>query len=153
MTETPVIRIRRIRPQADADIPLPGYMSSHAAGMDIRAAVPEAAAIAPGKRFMVPTGFAIALPGGFEAQIRPRSGLAAKYSVGMINSPGTIDADYRGEIMVPLLNFGDAPFVIQRGDRIAQMVIKKVWRAKLDLVEVLDETERGDGGFGHTGIA
>jgi dUTP pyrophosphatase len=121
--------------------------------MDLRAAVPEDApmTLAPGAWTMVPTGLTIALPAGYEAQVRPRSGLAAKYGITCLNSPGTIDADYRGEIKVILINLGQAPFVIRRGERIAQMVIAPVTRAELVEVEVLDETARGAGGFGSTG--
>jgi dUTP pyrophosphatase len=104
-----------------------------------------------GELALIPTGFAIALPPGFEAQIRPRSGLAIKHGIGLINSPGTIDADYRGEIKIAVINLGKTPYTFRRGDRIAQMVIKKVYSAKLDIVEELDETKRNTGGFGHTG--
>jgi dUTP pyrophosphatase len=120
--------------------------------MDLRAAVKEPVAIAPGSISMIPTGIAIALPEGFEAQIRPRSGLAVKYGIGLINSPGTIDADYRGEILIPLINLGKTSFTVNRGDRIAQMIIQKVFRVEFTLVEHLDTTGRSDGGFGHTGI-
>jgi dUTP pyrophosphatase len=134
-------------------LPPPAYETAHAAGMDLRAAVPEDApmTLAPGAWTMVPTGLTIALPAGYEAQVRPRSGLAAKYGITCLNSPGTIDADYRGEIKVILINLGQAPFVIRRGERIAQMVIAPVTRAELVEVEVLDETARGAGGFGSTG--
>jgi dUTP pyrophosphatase len=146
------IYIRRLRPDRDSDIPLPDYMSSRASGMDIRAAVGSDVTVEPGNICLVPTGLAIALPEGFEAQIRPRSGLSARHGIGLINSPGTIDADYRGEILVPLINLGKAPYTVHRGDRIAQMVIQKVCRVTLNLVEQLDATERQNGGFGHTGI-
>lgn len=101
---------------------------------------------------MVPTGFSMAIPAGFEVQIRPRSGLAARHGIGIINSPGTIDADYRGEVMIPLINLSKKPFMLHRGDRVAQMIVQKVYQAKFDLVETLDETDRNTGGFGHTGI-
>jgi dUTP pyrophosphatase len=132
---------------------LPAYQSAHAAGLDLLAAVPDAAPIilAPGKHALVPTGLAIALPPGYEAQVRPRSGLAARYSVTVLNAPGTIDADYRGEIGVLLINHGDAPFSIRRGERIAQMVIAPVARAELVPAASLSETDRGGGGFGSTG--
>ena len=134
-------------------LPLPAYQSAHAAGLDLLAAVPESTplVLAPGKHAMVPTALAIALPEGFEAQVRPRSGLAAKHGVTVLNSPGTIDADYRGEIGVVLINHGRAPFVIRRGERIAQMVIAEVARAELAAVASLSVTERGSGGFGSTG--
>ncbi|HEY7798004.1 MAG TPA: dUTP diphosphatase [Hyphomonadaceae bacterium] len=132
---------------------LPAYETAEAAGMDLRAAVEEAApmTLAPGARAMVPTGLTIALPPGFEAQVRPRSGLAAKHGITCLNSPGTIDADYRGEVKVILINLGQEPFVIKRGERIAQMIIAPVTRAELRAVSVLDETSRGAGGFGSTG--
>ena len=126
-------------------------MTPLAAGMDIHAAVGEPLTLAPGAIHLVPTGFAIALPEGYEAQIRPRSGLAVKHGIGLINSPGTIDADYRGEVKVALINLGDAPFTIRRGDRIAQMIIQQVWRVRLAVVEELPDTLRQSGGFGHTG--
>lgn len=147
-----LLRIRRLRPDADADIPLPRYMTPHSAGMDIRAAVASDALLAPREIRMIPTGFAMALPPGFEAQIRPRSGLAAKYGVTLVNSPGTIDADYRGEVMLPLINLGGSPFTIRRGDRVAQMIISRFHQARIEVVLELDVTERNDGGFGHTGI-
>jgi dUTP pyrophosphatase len=132
---------------------LPAYQSAHAAGLDLLAAVPEDAplALAPGDSALVPTGLAIALPEGFEAQVRPRSGLAARHGVTVLNAPGTIDADYRGEVSVILINHGRAPFVIRRGERIAQMVIAPVARAELIPVNLLASTERGSGGFGSTG--
>ena len=132
---------------------LPGYQSAHAAGLDLLAAVPEGSPLilAPGKHALVPTGLTIALPLGYEAQVRPRSGLAAKHGVTVLNSPGTVDADYRGEIGVLLINHGEAPFTIRRGERIAQMVIASVVRAELVPVISLASTERGSGGFGSTG--
>lgn len=132
---------------------LPAYQSADAAGLDLLAAVPEDSPLilAPGKHAMVPTGLAIALPRGFEAQVRPRSGLAAKHGVTVLNSPGTIDADYRGEINVILINHGEAPFAIRRGERIAQMVIAPVVQAELAPVVSLSSTDRGSGGFGSTG--
>lgn len=136
-----------------AGVPLPAYQTTHAAGLDLLAAVPENAplTLAPGKHAMVPTGLAIALPEGFEAQVRPRSGLAAKHGITVLNSPGTIDADYRGEIQVILINHGAEPFTIRRGERIAQMVIKPVVQATLVPVTSLSSTDRGSGGFGSTG--
>ena len=126
-------------------------MTEHSVGMDICAAVKTEIVLMPGERALVPTGIAIALPPGFEAQIRPRSGLAIKYGIGMLNSPGTIDPDYRGEIKVILINLGDKPFKIKRGDRIAQMVVSKISYAKVKEVQELTPTSRGEGGFGHTG--
>ena len=132
---------------------LPAYQSAHAAGLDLLAAVPEGAPLilAPGQRALVPTGLSIALPPGYEAQIRPRSGLAAKHGITVLNAPGTVDADYRGEVGVLLINHGDAPFAIRRGERIAQMVIAAVVRAELVPARALPATERGGGGFGSTG--
>lgn len=132
---------------------LPAYQSADAAGLDLLAAVPEGTplVLAPGKHAMVPTGLAIALPPGFEAQVRPRSGLAAKHGVTVLNSPGTIDADYRGEVKVALINLGPAPFAVERGARIAQLVVAPVTRVTWEPVDALDETRRGAGGFGHTG--
>jgi len=136
-----------------AGLPLPAYQSAHAAGLDLLAAVPENAplVLAPGKHALVPTGLAIALPEGFEAQVRPRSGLAAKHGVTVLNAPGTVDADYRGEIQVILINHGPEPFTIHRGERIAQMVIAPVVQAELNPVSTLPDTGRGSGGFGSTG--
>ncbi len=131
------------------DLPLPSYATVGSAGMDLRAA--ETAILKPGARALIATGLAIALPEGYEAQVRPRSGLAVKHGVTVLNSPGTIDADYRGEIKVPLINHGSEDFVIARGDRIAQMVIAAVTTVELVEVEVLDDTARGAGGFGSTG--
>lgn len=132
---------------------LPAYETADAAGMDLRAAVADEAPVTlkPGERAMIPTGLTIALPAGHEAQVRPRSGLAAKHGVTCLNTPGTIDADYRGEVKVILINLGQEPFVIKRGERIAQMVIAPVTRAELSVVTTLDETQRGSGGFGSTG--
>ena len=136
-----------------AGLPLPSYETEGAAGMDLRAAVPEGEpiALAPGQRAMVPTGFCIALPLGYEAQVRPRSGLAAKHGVTCLNSPGTVDCDYRGEVQVILINHGQEPFVIRRGERIAQMLIAPVTRAAWREAASLDDTARGAGGFGSTG--
>ncbi len=133
------------------DLPLPAYQSELAAGMDLLAAVTEPVTLPPGKRALVPTGIAIALSPGFEAQVRPRSGLAAKQGVTVLNTPGTIDADYRGEVQVILINLGEAAVVIERGMRIAQMVIAPVSRAALREVDALATTGRGSGGFGSTG--
>ncbi len=149
--DAPVIRICRMRPETDADIPLPCYMTPLSAGMDVYAAVAQDVEIMPGDIHLIPTGFAMAIPEGYEAQIRPRSGLAVRYGVGLVNSPGTIDADYRGEIQVAVINWGRRPYTIRRCDRIAQMVIHRVHRAEFDVVDVLDATLRDIGGFGHTG--
>jgi dUTP pyrophosphatase len=132
---------------------LPAYQSAHAAGLDLLAAVPDDAPVmlAPGKHALIPTGLTIALPQGYEAQVRPRSGLAAKHGVTVLNSPGTVDADYRGEVCVLLINHGDQPFPIRRGERIAQMVIAQVARVELVPVTSLSATDRGSGGFGSTG--
>jgi dUTP pyrophosphatase len=133
------------------DVPLPQKMSELASGYDLHAAVAEPLTLQPGERALVPTGIAIAMPAGLEAQIRPRSGLAYKHGITCLNSPGTIDADYRGEIKVLLINLGREPFTITRNDRIAQMVFQLVPQTELQLVDELDETDRGAGGFGHTG--
>ena len=134
-----------------ADLPLPAYQTQHAAGMDLHAAVREPITLGPGERALVPTGLRIALPPGYEAQVRPRSGLALKHGLTLPNSPGTIDADYRGEIRVILQNLGQETYTVRRGDRIAQMVIAPVVTAQWELVDALDDTLRGEGGFGHTG--
>jgi len=133
------------------DLPLPAYQSDLAAGLDLLAAVERPLVLGPGERALVPTGLAMALPAGFEAQVRPRSGLAAKHGITVLNTPGTIDADYRGEVKVILINLGNEHFEINRGDRIAQMVIAPVLQARIQEVEVLSETDRGAGGFGSTG--
>ena len=145
------IEIRQL-PHADG-LPLPAYQSAHAAGLDLVAAVSENAPLLlpPGQYALVPTGLSIAVPAGFEAQLRPRSGLAAKHGVTVLNAPGTVDADYRGEIGVLLINHGGEPFTIRRGERIAQMVIASVVRAELVVVAALSQTDRGSGGFGSTG--
>jgi dUTP pyrophosphatase len=141
--------VRILRLPNNPDLPLPAYETAQAAGMDLRAA--EDAVLQPGARQMIATGLAIALPEGFEAQVRPRSGLAAKHGITCLNSPGTVDADYRGELKVILINLGQEPFVLKRGDRIAQMVIAPVTRANLIESDALDDTARGAGGFGSTG--
>lgn len=133
------------------DLPLPAYQSEEAAGVDLVAAVEQPVTLPPLGRALVPTGLAMALPSGYEAQVRPRSGLAAKYGVTVLNSPGTVDADYRGEVKVILINLSDTPFTIGRGDRIAQMVIAPVSRVHFTETEALDATTRGAGGFGSTG--
>ena len=143
------IAIRRL--PHGADLALPAYATALSAGLDLLAAVTEPVILAPGQRRLIPTGIAIALPAGFEAQIRPRSGLALKNGISLVNSPGTIDADYRGEIGVIVINHSDQPFTVERGTRIAQMVIARHERATWVEVDNLDETARGSGGFGSTG--
>ena len=151
MSADVVVEVRRL-PHAEG-LALPAYQTEHAAGLDLVAAVGEQAplTLAPGERALVPTGLAIALPAGFEGQVRPRSGLALKHGVTVLNAPGTIDADYRGEVSVVLINHGSEPFVIRRGERIAQLVIAHVQRAQLSVTAVLSETSRGAGGYGSTG--
>ena len=134
------------------DLPLPAYQTAHAAAMDLHAAVREPVTIAPGAIALVGCGFAMAVPEGFEAQVRPRSGLAVKAGLTVVNAPGTIDADYRGEVKVALINLGAAPFTVERGVRIAQLVVAPVTRVQWETVDALTETARGEGGFGHTGI-
>lgn len=134
------------------DISLPRYMTPFSAGMDVCAAVSRPVTIAPGAIELIPTGFAMALPEGYEAQVRPRSGLAVRHGIGLINSPGTVDADYRGEIKVALINHGQKEYTVRRGDRIAQIIIARAFRAQLEEVDNLENTQRGDGGFGHTGL-
>ena len=134
------------------DLPLPAYMSEGAAGMDLFAALDHEVELQPGGRMLIPSGIAVALPVGYEAQIRPRSGLALQHGVTLVNAPGTIDEDYRGEIGVILINHGQLPFVIRRGDRIAQMVVQQVLKVSWVLKENLDDTGRGAGGFGHTAL-
>ena len=138
--------------QASSPEFLPVYSSEHAAGADLKACIPEQIVLEPGASVLVPTGLRMAIPEGFEVQIRPRSGLAAKFGISMVNAPGTIDADYRGEIRVILINHGREPFTIRRGDRIAQMVIAPVLRVNWRVTATLDATVRGDGGFGSTGV-
>jgi dUTP pyrophosphatase len=141
----------RILREGSKDL-LPAYQTEGAAGMDLRADVDGDVVLAPMGRAVVPTGIAVALPSGIEAQVRPRSGLAARNGVTCLNSPGTIDSDYRGEIKVILVNFGAEPFTVRRGDRIAQMIFSPVLRATLEVVADLETTARGEGGFGHTGL-
>jgi dUTP pyrophosphatase len=147
--ETISVKVERLTHGADLD--LPAYGSAEAAGCDLLAAVEAATTLAPGARALVPTGLRLALPPGYEAQVRPRSGLAAKHGVTVLNTPGTVDSDYRGEVKVILVNLGEAPFTIERGMRIAQMVVAPVTRVAWDETADLDETARGAGGFGSTG--
>ncbi len=139
-------------PKVCQDLTLPEYETPQAAGMDAAAAVQDDVTLQSGEIKLLPTGFGVAIPDGYEIQIRPRSGLAVKHGITVINAPGTIDADYRGEVKVGLINLGQEPFTVHRGDRIAQMVLAPVCQARLQLVEALNDTERGSGGFGHTGI-
>jgi dUTP pyrophosphatase len=134
------------------DLPLPAYQTAHAAAMDLHAAVPAPVTLAPGAIALVGCGFAMALPDGYEGQVRPRSGLASKSGVTIVNAPGTIDADYRGEVKVALINLGSTPFVVERAARIAQLVVAPVTRVAWDRTDALSETPRGAGGFGHTGL-
>jgi dUTP pyrophosphatase len=134
------------------DLPLPRYMTPGSSGVDLYAAHPEDLCLKPGERQLIPTGLALALPSGWEAQVRPRSGLALKYGITLLNTPGTIDADYRGEIKVLVINLGDKEYILKRGERIAQMVFATVQQVNLVEVQILDETRRGEGGFGHTGV-
>ena len=142
------ISVKRLR---GGDLSLPRYMTEASAGMDIFAAVDGDTTLLPGERGLIPTGIAVALPPGYEAQIRPRSGLAVAAGVTVLNSPGTIDADYRGEVKILIINHGAQPFVVRRGDRIAQMVVHRVYRASWEVADDLETTVRGAGGFGHTG--
>lgn len=148
---TNVIRGMKIEVINESHHPLPQYATEQSAGVDLRANLDEAITLNPGERKLIPTGLRIALPAGVEAQVRPRSGLALKHGITVLNTPGTIDADYRGLIGVILINLGSEPFVINDGERIAQMVIARHEQAEWELVEALTETERGDGGFGHSG--
>lgn len=143
------IQLKRL--PGNEDVPLPRQMSEWAAGFDVHAAVDKAIVLEPGARALIPTGFAMAMPRELEAQVRPRSGLAYKHGITCLNSPGTIDADYRGEVKVLLVNLGQEPFAIERGERIAQIVFQRVPQVILEEVEELSDTSRGEGGFGHTG--
>ena len=147
------VRVALVRLPQGEGLPVPAYQSEHAAGADLCAAVREQLTLLPGSRALVPTGFSIALPHGYEAQVRPRSGIAIRAGVACLNSPGTIDSDYRGEVRVVLANFGNEPFVIRRGDRIAQIVVAPVARAEFEIVDDLPPTDRGEGGFGSTGVS
>lgn len=145
------IRVLIKRAPGTDDLPLPTRMSEHAAGFDVAAAVVGSVTLGPGEIRLIPCGFFMAIPHGYEAQVRPRSGLASRHGITMINAPGTIDSDYRGEVHVPLINHGKQPFVIERGMRIAQMLVLPVPKAQIIEVDDLDQTKRGKGGFGHTG--
>ena len=145
------LEFKRVRPSEDADMELPAWRTAGAAGLDLAAAVRESLTLEPGRIALVPTGWALALPAGYEGQVRPRSGLALKKGLTLVNSPGTIDWDYRGEIQLPMINLGPEAVTIQRGDRLAQLVVAKVERPDLEVVETLTPTDRGAGGFGSTG--
>jgi dUTP pyrophosphatase len=145
------VKVRRLREDSGGKIPLPRYMTELSSGMDLFAEVEGEVILEPGERKLIPTGIALAIPEGYEGQVRPRSGLALRDGVTLVNTPGTIDADYRGEVGVLLINLGRQPFSVKRGDRIAQLVIAPVCRAVLELKEELDATPRSEGGFGHTG--
>ena len=150
--EQKIVKICWLDPDKSKDLSLPAYQSKLAAGMDVGAAVEDSYTLEPGEISLFPTGFCVAIPPGYELQVRPRSGLAVKHGITVINSPGTIDADYRGEVRVALMNHGKTAFTVNRGDRIAQLVLAPVIQAQLELTSRLDDTERGAGGFGHTGI-
>ncbi len=145
-----LIRVKRVRSNPD-EVALPRYMTSSSSGMDLCAALSEEVILKPGERRLIPTGIAISIPEGYEGQVRPRSGLALRHGITLVNTPGTIDADYRGEIGILLINLGDRPFTIKHGERIAQLVIAPVCRADVEWSEELDDTLRSKGGFGHTG--
>lgn len=146
------VQICWLDPGACGDLAFPAYQSRGASGMDVQAAVKSTVEIAPGQIVLISTGFCIAIPSGYEIQVRPRSGLAIKHGITIVNSPGTIDSDYRGEVKIGLINLGPAPYVVRRGDRICQMILAPVAGAILQEVVVLDSTHRGSGGFGHTGL-
>ena len=146
------IKIKVKRLNNNPDLPLPSYQSVGSSGLDLCAAVVEDITLQPGDIKLIPTGLSISLPRGYEAQIRARSGLALRYGLGLVNSPGTIDSDYRGEVGLIVINWGKGPFTIKRGDRIAQMVISKVYRATVQEIDEIDSTQRGEGGFGHSGM-
>ncbi len=150
---TPVtIELAWLDPVAAADLQLPSYETAGSPGMDVRAAIDDQLIIEPGTRTLIPTGFAVAIPVGYEIQLRPRSGLAVTHGLSLPNTPGTIDSDYRGEVKIAMINLGSEPVTIRRGERIAQMVVAPVVRAAIELVSELDDTSRGSGGFGHTGV-
>lgn len=146
------LRIRRLHPEKDRDLPIPQYMSPGASGLDLPAAVEGEIILSPGEIRLIPTGLALAIPPGYEGQIRPRSGLALKHGITLVNTPGTIDSDYRGELGLAIINLGQKPYTIRRGDRLAQLVLHKVYQADIMVVENLETTNRADGGFGHSGI-
>ncbi len=144
--------IKRLDPERDKDIPLPRYGTRYSAGMDIAVNIEEPQTLVPGERRLLSTGLAASIPAGYEMQVRPRSGLAVQHGITLANSPGTIDSDYRGEIKVCVINLGEKPFTVHRGDCVAQLVVAPVAKCSVQLVDALDDTERGSGGFGHTGV-
>ncbi len=146
------LELKWLHPDQDCDLQIPAYHSELAAGMDVCAAISQSVSIGPGEIHLLPTGFAVAIQAGFELQVRPRSGLAIKHGITVVNAPGTIDADYRGEVKIGLVNLSQKSFTINRGDRIAQLILAPVCRAVITEVSELSETERQDGGFGHTGV-
>jgi len=146
-----MVKVKRLRESPGREIPLPQYMTEHSSGMDLFADVEGEVILEPGERKLIPTGVALSIPEGYEGQIRPRSGLAFREGVTLVNTPGTVDADYRGEVGVLLINLGQRPFRLKRGDRIAQLVVSPICRAVLELSDELDVTPRNEGGFGHTG--
>ncbi|MBM7114411.1 dUTP diphosphatase [Archangium primigenium] len=150
MTPPVSVGVRRVRAHAEP-LPLPRYETALAAGMDLRADIEDERTLAPLERLLVPTGLALGLPPGYEAQVRPRSGLALRHGLTLLNAPGTVDADFRGEVQVLLVNLSSEPFTLRRGDRIAQLVVAPVSRASLVELQILESTERGEGGFGSTG--
>lgn len=151
LPDTPVV-MQVLRLPHGEGLPIPSYATPGSAGLDLAAAIDQPVTLASGERALIPTGLSVAIPVGFEGQVRPRSGLALRHGIGMVNAPGTIDSDYRGEVCVLLVNLGDQPFVLRRGDRIAQLVISPVARVIVAESDVLDSTVRGAGGFGHTGV-
>jgi len=150
MTEEINIKVKRLS-EDYLDIPLPHYATAGSAGMDIRAAIKEDVILEPGKVEIIQTDISVEIPVGYEIQVRPRSGLAANHSIGILNSPGTIDSDYRGEVKIILMNFGKEEFKVSKGDRIAQLIVSKVYTARIEEVKDLNASHRGEGGFGHTG--
>ena len=151
MVEKIELKFKRLSNLFD-DLELPHYATEGSAGMDIRAAVLDEIILMPGKVYLIPTNLSVEIPAGYEIQVRPRSGLAAKHSIGILNSPGTIDSDYRGEIKIIMMNFGEENFIIKRGERAAQLVISKIYQANISEVKELNNSKRGKGGFGHTGV-
>ncbi len=150
MIEEITVKFKRLSEEFN-NIPIPSYSTSGSAGMDIRAAMKEPITLKPMEVEMIPTNLSVEIPEGFEIQVRPRSGLAAKHGIGILNSPGTIDSDYRGEVKIILINFSKEEFIIQPGERIAQLILSKVYKARLEETEELNNSNRGEGGFGHTG--
>ena len=150
MSEKIQVKIKRLSKEFN-DVPLPSYSTEGSAGMDVRAAVNEDISVPPGQVVLIPTDFSVEIPAGYEIQVRPRSGMALKHSMGILNSPGTIDSDYRGEVKIIMMNFGKDEFKIKRGERIAQLVLSKVYLAEWNETDDLNDSTRGEGGFGHTG--